>query len=144
MGAPKGNCFNPNGRPRKPIDWREFEKLCQMQCTQPEIAGFFELDEDTIAKRVKDEYQEDYSVVYKRLSHNGRCSLRRTQFKLAQKSAAMAIFLGKQKMWLGQTDTPLEEIVTEVLANKFDAVMQQIQAAQDARKIAERNNNKEQ
>ena len=38
-------------------------------------------------------------------------SLRRNQFKLAEKSAAMAIFLGKN--YLGQTDR-FEQIVTEV------------------------------
>ena len=51
MGAPPGNNFNPKGRPQKPIDWEEFEKLCEMQCTQREIAGWFKVDHETIRRR---------------------------------------------------------------------------------------------
>ena len=40
-----------------------------------------------------------------------RIKLRRNQLKLSEKSAAMAIFLGKN--YLGQTDR-IEQIVTEV------------------------------
>jgi hypothetical protein len=135
MAAPKGNNFNPRGRPPKPIDWEEFEKLCGLQCTQSEMASWFHIDAETLSNRVKGEYKEDYSVVYKRFSEHGKCSLRRTQLKLAQKNTSMAIFLGKQQHWLGQTDTPIEQIVTEVLVQKFDDVMAQVKAAQSARKI---------
>lgn len=136
MAAPKGNNFNPKGRPLKPIDWEEFEKLCGIMCTQSEMASWFHVDMETLADRVKKNYGEDYSVVYKRFSEHGKCSLRRLQLKLAQKNTSMAIFLGKQQQWLGQTDTPLEQIVTDVLEKKFDAVMSQIKDAQEERKIA--------
>lgn len=46
----------------------------------------------------------DYSQVYAQKRSGGRISLRRLQFKLAEKSAAMAIFLGKNI--LGQSDYP--------------------------------------
>ncbi len=132
MAAPKGNCFNPDGRPLKPIDWKQFEKLCAMLCTQSEISSWFGLCEDSLLHRVRLNYKEEYSVVYKRYSDQGRCSLRRTQLKLAEKSASMAIFLGKQKNWLGQTDTPIEDVVTDVLTKKFDAVMDQVRLAQSS------------
>lgn len=102
MGAPPGNNFNPMGRPRKEIDWDQFEQLCALQCTQPEIAGLLKIDEDTLRSRVKDKYEDEYSVVYKKFSDSGKCSLRRNQFVLSKTNAAMAIWLGKQ--WLGQKD----------------------------------------
>jgi len=43
-----------------------------------------------------------FSEVYAQKRGSGRISLRRIQFRLAQKNAAMAIFLGKNM--LGQTD----------------------------------------
>lgn len=90
------------GRPRKDIDKSNFEKLCGLQCTKNEIAGFFDVSEDTIDRYCKREYNDSFAVVYKRYSATGRISLRRNQFKLAEKSAAMAIFLGKQ--YLNQHD----------------------------------------
>ena len=137
MPAAKGNNYNPNGRPQKPIDWEEFEKLCGLQCTQSEIASWFKVSTDTICDRVKAKYEEDYSVIYKRYSDGGKASLRRTQYKLAQKSPAMAIFLGKQKSWLGQSDVPVEEYITSEVAKPFYMLMNQLTQAQSARKIEE-------
>ena len=108
MAAPKGNNFNPAGRPRKDIDWTQFEKLCSFQCTQVEIASFFNMHIDTLRIHVKQNYSEDYTDVYKKYSESGKCSLRRIQFRLAHKSASMAIWLGKQ--WLGQRDISKDEI----------------------------------
>jgi hypothetical protein len=99
---------NPVGRPPKPINWEEFEKLCEMQCTQSEIASFFKIHPETLSTRVGQEYGEDYSIVYKKNSESGKCSLRRAQFKLAMKNSSMAIWLGKQ--WLGQKDVSKEEM----------------------------------
>lgn len=100
---------NPAGRPPKEINWVEFEKLCELQCTQSEIASFFGCHPNTLSDRVKDEYEgEDYSTVYKKFSESGKCSLRRAQFKLAHKNSSMAIWLGKQ--WLGQKDVSKEEM----------------------------------
>lgn len=91
------------GRPKVEIDQSQFEKLCKMQCTLPEIAGWFSCSEDTIQRWCKRTYGgETFAVVFARLREGGKASLRATQFKLAQKSPAMAIFLGKN--WLGQTD----------------------------------------
>jgi hypothetical protein len=90
------------GRPLKQIDNTDFEKLCGIQCTLPEIAAFFECDEDTINAWCKRTYGNTFSVVYKIYSGKGKISLRRTQFKLAEKNQTMAIWLGKQ--YLGQTD----------------------------------------
>ena len=94
------------GRPRKEIDNKIFENLCGLQCTLEEIAGVFDCSVDTIERWCKREYRETFAEVYKKHSAKGKTSLRRTQFKLAEKSAAMAIFLGKN--YLGQKDSFIE------------------------------------
>lgn len=92
------------GRPMKDIDQKNFESLCGLQCTLPEIAAFFDCSADTIERWCKRTYGETFADTYNKLCGKGKLSLRRAQFKLAEKSAAMAIFLGKQ--YLGQTDNP--------------------------------------
>ena len=91
------------GRPSVEIDQQQFEKLCAMQCTETEIAAWFGCSIDTINRWCKRTYSKrTFADVFKEKREGGKASLRATQFKLAQKSAAMAIFLGKN--WLGQTD----------------------------------------
>ena len=90
------------GRPRKEIDHEQFEKLCGLQCTLDEIAGWFNCSPDTIERWCKRQYMTTFAEAFKKFSASGKISLRRFQFKLAERSAAMAIFLGKQ--YLGQRD----------------------------------------
>lgn len=90
------------GRPKTEIDLKSFENLCGMMCTLNEIAGFFNCSPDTIERWCKRTYKTTFADVYKKLSAKGKISLRRNQFKLSEKSAAMAIFLGKQ--YLNQSD----------------------------------------
>ena len=90
------------GRPRKEIDNKQFESLCGMQCTLTEIASFFNCSIDTIENYCKREYKMTFSEVFNKYASVGKISLRRTQFKLAERSSAMAIWLGKQV--LGQED----------------------------------------
>lgn len=94
------------GRPKKEIDKKIFENLCGLQCTLEEIAGVFDCSVDTIERWCKREYGETFAETYKKHSAKGKMSLRRIQFKLAEKSAAMAIFLGKN--YLGQKDNIIE------------------------------------
>ena len=91
------------GRPRKHIDKTEFEKLCFLQCTEREFCSWFDVSDETLNKWCKETYDgRTFSDVFKEKRKNGLISLRRTQFQLAEKSPAMAIFLGKNL--LGQTD----------------------------------------
>lgn len=90
------------GRPKKEIDKEQFEKLCVLLCTEAEIAGFFECSIDTINRFCKSEYGKTFAETYKTFESYGKISLRRAQFRLAEKSPAMAIFLGKN--YLGQRD----------------------------------------
>lgn len=94
---------NPKmGRPKIDIDVDQFEKLCNIQCTKEEIAGWFNCSEDTIENFCKKVYKTSFSVVFKSHSGKGKVSLRRNQFKLSETNVTMAIFLGKQ--YLGQSD----------------------------------------
>ena len=99
------------GRPKIEIDTIQFEKLCGLQCTKEEIAGFFDCSEDTIERWCKREYKETFAVVFKNKNVSGKISLRRWQFKMAEHNCAMAIFLGKN--WLGQSDK-IEQTITEI------------------------------
>lgn len=101
---------NKGGRPQIQIDQVQFEKLCELQCTLVEIAGWFKCSEDTIERWCKRTYKTGFAETYKKHSGTGKIALRRAQFRLAERNASMAIFLGKN--YLGQSDRP-EEIDTE-------------------------------
>lgn len=94
-------------RPRKEFDQEQFEKLCALQCTETEIANWFDMCRDTLIARIQEAYGEGFSTVYKKFSDEGKMSLRRFQFKLAEHNVAMAIFLGKQ--YLGQKDIMVDQ-----------------------------------
>lgn len=95
------------GRPLKEIKKEEFEKLCALQCTQAEICDFFDTTDKTLRSWVRREYGKSFSEVYNLKRQKGMISLRRAQFKLAEKNATMAIWLGKQ--YLGQKNVKDEE-----------------------------------
>ena len=91
-------------RPKIKIDFKEFEKLCALQCTLAEVAGWFGCSEDTIERRVLEEYKEGFAEVFAKKRGKGKISLRRWQMQCAEKgNAAMLIFLGKN--YLGQKDS---------------------------------------
>jgi hypothetical protein len=83
-------------KPKKKMDWKIIKKLCQMQCTIGEICGLLELSEDTMLRACKQNYGATPSEKFSDWYEGGKCSLRRSQWLLAETSAAMGIFLGKQ------------------------------------------------
>ena len=89
-------------RPHKEIDQKSFENLCGLQCTLEEICGFLSVTDKTLDSWCKRTYGESFSEVFRKKRGTGKISLRRAQFRLAEKSAAMAIWLGKQ--YLNQKD----------------------------------------
>lgn len=90
------------GRPRAEIDKKQFENLCGLQCTLEEICGWFGVTDKTLDSWCKRTYHASFSEVFKQKRGLGKISLRRSQWRLAEKSATMAIWLGKQ--YLGQRD----------------------------------------
>ena len=46
------------------IDKNQFEKLCGLQCTETEIAGYFNVSHDTLQRWCNDTYNQDFAYVY--------------------------------------------------------------------------------
>lgn len=109
------------GRPRKEIDRDQFEKLCALQCTEIEICGWFDVTDKTLEKWCVETYNKHFSEVFAIKREAGKISLRRAQWQLATKSAAMAIFLGKN--YLGQSDHV--EIIDTTALDKLDDILAQ-------------------
>lgn len=92
----------PKG-PSVKIDWNEFESLCGLHCTLLEIANFFHCSEDTIDRHVKKKYDQDFAVVFKLKSGEGKLSLRRKMFAMAMAGdSKMCMWLSKN--YLGMAD----------------------------------------
>lgn len=111
MGRPKVEFTN--------AQWGTFKKLCAMQCTEEEIAGFLKVSIDTLRMRCKEKFFDKrenpktgkmesvpltFTQAYKRFSADGKVSLRRVQFQHAvkKKNTSMMIWLGQQM--LGQSN----------------------------------------
>src|SRR5712671_6294690 len=85
---------------RNDIDLSELEKLCQLQCTDEEIAAWFNVSTRTIERR---RLEPEFAEVMTRGKAKGRISVRRMQMKLLEEgNATMGVWLGKQI--LGQAD----------------------------------------
>ena len=84
------------------IKKEQFEKLCEIQCTEQEIMSFFGVCKDTLISWCVNTYGMNFSTIYNEKRQGGKASLRRSQFELAKTNASMSIWLGKQ--YLGQKD----------------------------------------
>lgn len=88
------------------ISLKDVRKLARLQCTREEAAAFLGIRKQTFNtliqndERVRDAWEQGKQL--------GKISLRRKQFKLADDSAPMAIFLGKQ--YLGQREIVTQEV----------------------------------
>lgn len=97
------------GRPAKEFDRKTFVDLVGLNCDEKEICWFFRDNEgkpanvDTLSRWCVRTFGVNFQEYCKQ--NRGlalRIKLRQAQMKLAEKSAAMAIFLGKNM--LGQKD----------------------------------------
>lgn len=83
------------GRPKLDIDPEQVEQLASFNCTNTEIAAFFNCDEGTIRKRFSENITKGREM--------SKMRLRKLQFEAAARgNVAMLIWLGKQ--YLGQKD----------------------------------------
>lgn len=117
MGKDDNDTKKKVGRPMIQIDQRNFEELCKMQCTELEIAGFFGCSDETLNKWCKKTYKKTFEQCFAILRQGGKASLRRTQWRIAENNAAMAIFLGKN--YLGQSDDPQKYQKDETTEDKL-------------------------
>lgn len=107
------------------LDKEQFEKLCALQCTLAEIAGWFSVSKTEVERWCRRCYKKKFPEVFEEKRQAGIISLRRNQFRLAETSAAMGIWLGKQ--YLGQTDK-----IQLIQPNpQMDALIEAIKGASD-------------
>ena len=93
-------------RPKKKISQKQFESLCAIQCTKEEICDVLDVTEKTLTNWCKEIYGTSFSLVFSQKRALGKASLRRNQWKLAEKgNSTMQIWLGKQI--LKQSESPL-------------------------------------
>lgn len=90
------------------INQSTFENLCAIQCTKEEISSVLNISEDTLERWCKETYNQNFAVVFAEKKQVGKMSLRRTQWRLAEKNPTMSIWLGKQ--YLGQRDSFPDEV----------------------------------
>jgi hypothetical protein len=82
------------GRKSARIDLAELEKLCALQCTDEDLAGFFGVTVRTIERRRQK--QHAFTAAMEQGRAKGRISVRRSLFaQAANGNTAAAIFLAK-------------------------------------------------
>lgn len=113
-------------RPHKEIDEKQFESLCGLQCTLEEICSFFGVTDKTLNGWCKRTYGTSFSEVFRQKRGIGKISLRRAQFRLAEKNANMAIWLGKQ--YLRQTDAI--DLESQKIAEEDDPITKSLKEEQ--------------
>ncbi len=102
----------PAGRPKIEIDWEQFDKLCELQCTLVEFASWFNCSDDTIERRVLETHGIKFAEYFSLKRGRGKISLRRKQMDIALNgNVTMLIWLGKQH--LGQSDKREETVIKD-------------------------------
>lgn len=116
----------PAGRPKKTFDKKIFSDLVGLGCSQEEICWVFRDENgkpanvDTLSRWCKREFGMNFQEYKGKVGLMAlKIKLRKNQIELSKKSAAMAIWLGRN--YLGQKDVPEESIDTEDADAYFDA-----------------------
>lgn len=97
--------------------WEQIKGLARLQCTPREICSFLDLTPKYLDDLSKADHGKGFKDLIEEWSEAGKCSLRRKQWKLAETSATMAIWLGKQM--LGQRDVVKD-------TNEFDGKLKEL------------------
>ena len=88
------------------INQNTFESLCAIQCTREEICAVLDVSDKTLNSWCMNTYGESFSSISNKKREFGKSSLRRTQWRMAEKNERMAVWLGKQ--YLGQKEPEQE------------------------------------
>lgn len=102
------------GRPRKELDLEQLRDLASIQCTHSEIAAVLRCSAAHIS------HNQNYLQIIKEGQQAGKKSLRRSQFELAKKSSAMAIWLGKQYLGQREPDPEMKEFAKAAFQYYFE------------------------
>lgn len=122
MGRPKVAVKVKQGLNEREIDLDQVIYWIGMQASCQEIAASFHVSTDTLVRRIKENFGMTFAELKERCDSPAKLSLRRFQFKLAEKNATMAIWLGKQ--WLGQRDNErIEETEAKKAFEEFNRIM---------------------
>lgn len=123
----------PRARPNKEIDQKVFENLCEIQCTGKEICAALGVTDKTLNAWCKRTYKKSFKEVYEDMRQAGKASLRRVQWKQAQKNVKMSMWLGKQ--YLGQKDKPVEEQTMENVIKNIETLAEVVTRSAPNRNI---------
>lgn len=116
-------------RQKREINFNLVKKLAEIQCTIKEIAHVLEIPESTLKSR------PDFMEFYNKHKENGKISLRRKQWRLADTNVAMAIWLGKQYLDQREPTIPIglatlpefenmsDEQLVEFIRNNLQKIM---------------------
>lgn len=103
--------INPKASGRPSWDWVEhveqFKKLLQMQCTDEEMAAWFEISVETFAKNKE---RHEFFDFYKRNKEKGKISLRRSLWQGAIGSGMKK----KEREYVDEDGTLVRESIVEV------------------------------
>lgn len=91
------------GRKLVEIDWVQFEKLCEIHCTEEEIAGWFRCSVDTIARACLREHNLSFAELRAQKAGRGKIGIRRKLFQIAMDGNLGAlIWLSKQHLGMSE------------------------------------------
>jgi AraC-like DNA-binding protein len=94
---------NSIGRPKKELDWKVLDSILQFGATLIDCAEMCEMSDDSIQRRIKDEYGCTFTEYRNRKMSRMRVKLLQKQYESAMAgNTALLIWLGKQH--LGQSD----------------------------------------
>lgn len=110
------------------IAQQAFEEMCKIQCTKEEICAVLDVSNNTLLRWCKETYDKDFGTIFKEKRQGGKASLRRMQWKQAEKNPTMAIWLGKQ--YLDQKDK-FEEDNTDELKQAKEIIVSIRKTAED-------------
>lgn len=89
-----------NGPVAHRINWDEFDKLVSFQCTQIEVAAFFDVSVDTLDRECRKHRGASLAEVWDKRKLLGKVRLRKAQFSIVESggpgAATMAIWLDKK------------------------------------------------
>lgn len=119
------------------VDREQFEKLCALQCSESEIADFFHVPPNFITEWCGEMYEQNFENSFREFSAPGKIRLRRIQFQLAEKNAAMAIFLGKVVLGQREDAPPQDEGTVKRINQQSIAIAELINNPVPERTLAE-------
>ena len=113
--------YKKGAPPRKVINQKQFETLCQLDCTQREIEAILDTDIKTIDRWCKTNYNAPFIEVFEAKRCIGNASLRRKQWEKAMTGAEKTLMhlcinrLGQKSSHTIEIQNSLKELSDEEL-----------------------------